>query len=148
MRAAKNHRLPGLLKEDELGEEDDEEEGDRSNFQCLAINITPESVGEAVCISGERDLIEDLFPEIREDIGGTSEVGGLKKVVVAAAAWQQDSNHVIRFPLNGYCKLTALQTITRLLNNGFRIMASSGGGFDKHQLFSEHLLIRKAAPGF
>lgn len=132
----KNHRIPGLLKEDETGEEDEGENGDRSCFQCLAINITPEPVGEAVCISGERDLIEDLFPEIREDIG-------LKKGSVIVA----DSN-VIRFPLNGYCKLTALETITRLLNNGFRIMASSGGGFDKHQLFSEHLLIRKIGPGF
>jgi len=45
-------------------------------------------------ISGNRALVEEVFPEISQVLmdGRTS------------VAWNQDSKHVIRFPLNGYCK--------------------------------------------
>jgi len=82
-------------------------------------------------ISGNRALVEEVFPEISQVLmdGRTS------------VAWNQDSKHVIRFPLNGYCKLNSLQTIARLLNNGFKIMASNGGGVEGQQ-FSEYLFVR------
>lgn len=104
---------------------------DHYGYQCLAVNISPE-LGERVCISGERSLIEEVFPEISQDIMDSSK----------AAAWNQDSKHVIRFPLNGYCKLNSLQTIVRLLNNRFQVMASNGGGVEGQQ-FSEYLMVRK-----
>ncbi|KAJ8975199.1 hypothetical protein NQ317_019026 [Molorchus minor] len=50
------------------------------------------------------------------------------------------------FPLNGYCKLNSMQVITRLLNAGFKIAASNGGGVEGQQ-FSEYLFIRKVLPG-
>ncbi len=103
-------------------------------FQCLALNISPE-LGERVCISGERNLIEEVFPEISQTLMDSR----------SGVAWNQDAKHVIRFPLNGYCKLNSLQTITRLLNNGFRIMASNGGGVEGQQ-FSEYLMVRKYLP--
>ena len=108
-------------------------ENDNFSFQCLAVNISPE-LGERVCISGERALIEEIFPEISQTIMDSSK----------AAAWNQDAKHVIRFPLNGYCKLNSLQTVVRLLNNGFRMMASNGGGVEGQQ-FSEYLMVRKSA---
>ena len=106
-------------------------ENDNLSFQCLAVNISPE-LGDRVCISGERILIEEIFPEISQTIMDSSK----------AAAWNQDAKHVIRFPLNGFCKLNSLQTIVRLLNNGFRMMASNGGGVEGQQ-FSEYLMVRK-----
>ena len=33
-----------------------------------------------------------------------------------------------RFPLNGFCKVTALQVITQLLNFGFELRTSNGAG--------------------
>lgn len=101
-----------------------------NDFQCLALNINPE-LGERIMISGNRALVEEVFPEISQVLmdGRTS------------VAWNQDSKHVIRFPLNGYCKLNSLQTIARLLNNGFKIMASNGGGVEGQQ-FSEYLFVR------
>lgn len=112
---------------------DDNIENDSFTFQCLAVNISPE-LGERVCISGERALIEEIFPEISQTIMDSSK----------AAAWNQDAKHVIRFPLNGFCKLNSLQTISRLLNHGFRVMASNGGGVEGQQ-FSEYLMVRKSA---
>lgn len=121
-----NSRLMELPK-------DDSNEPDNYTFHCLAVNISPE-LGERVCISGERALIEEIFPEISQTIMDSSK----------AAAWNQDAKHVIRFPLNGFCKFNALQTIARLLNNGFRVMASNGGGVEGQQ-FSEYLMVRKSA---
>lgn len=112
----------------------DTPETEECNYQCLAVNISPE-LGERVCLSGERALIEEVFPEISQNIMDSSKV---------AAAWNQDDKHVIRFPLNGFCKLNSLQTIVRLLNNGFRVMASNGGGVEGQQ-FSEYLMVRKCS---
>ncbi|XP_017482320.1 PREDICTED: BTB/POZ domain-containing protein kctd15-like [Rhagoletis zephyria] len=120
-----NNRI-GSLKDDNI-------ENDNFTFQCLAVNISPE-LGERVCMSGERALIEEIFPEISQTIMDSSK----------AAAWNQDAKHVIRFPLNGFCKLNSLQTISRLLNHGFRVMASNGGGVEGQQ-FSEYLMVRKSS---
>ncbi|UYV77729.1 KCTD15 [Cordylochernes scorpioides] len=79
---------------------------DGGEYQCLALNISPD-LGERLVLSGERALVEDVFPEICQALmDGRSGV-----------AWNQDSKHVIRFPLNGYC-----------------------------QQFSEYLFVRKAYP--
>lgn len=64
----------------------------------------------------------------------------------SSVAWNQhDTRHVIRFPLNGYCKLNSVQAITRLLNAGFNVVASNGGGVEGQQ-FSEYLFVRKVQP--
>lgn len=114
--------------------EPDAERFHDSAFQCLAFNISPD-MGERIVISGERSLVEHVFPEISQALMD----------VRSGVAWNQDTKHVIRFPLNGYCKLNSLQTITRLLNAGFRVMASSGGGVEGQQ-FSEYLFVRKNLP--
>ncbi|XP_054721360.1 BTB/POZ domain-containing protein kctd15-like [Uloborus diversus] len=103
-------------------------------FQCLALNVSPD-LGERIVISGDRALVEEVFPEIGQPLMDAR----------SSVAWNQDSKHVIRFPLNGYCKLNSLQTIVRLLNGGFRILASNGGGVEGQQ-FSEYLFVRKYAP--
>ncbi|XP_015919812.1 BTB/POZ domain-containing protein Tiwaz isoform X2 [Parasteatoda tepidariorum] len=103
-------------------------------FQCLALNVSPD-LGERIVISGDRALVEEVFPEIGQPLMDAR----------SSVAWNQDSKHVIRFPLNGYCKLNSLQTIVRLLNSSFRILASNGGGVEGQQ-FSEYLFVRKCAP--
>lgn len=103
-------------------------------YQCLALNISPD-MGERIVISGERALVEQVFPDISQALMDAR----------SGVAWNQDSKYVIRFPLNGYCKINSLQTITRLLHAGFRVMASSGGGVEGQQ-FSEYLFVRKSVP--
>ncbi|KAG8194457.1 hypothetical protein JTE90_011065 [Oedothorax gibbosus] len=103
-------------------------------YQCLALNVSPD-LGERIVISGDRALVEEVFPEIGQPLMDAR----------SSVAWNQDSKHVIRFPLNGYCKLNSLQTIVRLLNGGFRILASNGGGVEGQQ-FSEYLFVRKYVP--
>lgn len=83
-------------------------------------------------ISGERALIEEIFPEISSSLMDAR----------SGLAWNRDSKHVIRFPLNGYCKLISLQAISRILNQNFKMVASTGGGVDGQQ-FSEYIFVRK-----
>lgn len=104
-------------------------------YQCLALNISPD-LCERIMMSGERALVEEIFPEISQALMDAR----------SGVAWNMsDARHIIRFPLNGYCKLNSLQAIARLLNNGFKIAASSGGGVEGQQ-FSEYLFCRKAIP--
>lgn len=87
-------------------------------------------------LSGERALIEEAFPA----------TGHAVMDARSSVAWHHDAKHVIRFPLNGYCKLNSVQAITRLLNMGYQIAGSHGGGGVDNQQFSEYLFIRKSYP--
>ncbi|XP_076355178.1 BTB/POZ domain-containing protein kctd15-like [Tachypleus tridentatus] len=101
-----------------------------NNFNCLALNISPD-LGERIMISGERSLVEDVFPEISQALMDAR----------SGVIWNTDSKYVIRFPLNGYCKLSSLEAVARLLNFGYHIMASNGGGVEGQQ-FTEYLFVR------
>ena len=50
-------------------------------------------------LSGERALVEEVFPEIAHPLMDAR----------TNVAWNQNPRHVIRFPLNGYCKLNSMQ---------------------------------------
>ncbi|XP_025833050.1 BTB/POZ domain-containing protein kctd15 isoform X2 [Agrilus planipennis] len=107
-----------------------------SSFECIALHVSPD-LGERIMLSGDRALLDEVFPETNQALMDAR----------SGVSWnQQDTRHVIRFPLNGYCKLNSVQAITRLLNSGFRIAASNGGGVEGQQ-FSEYLFIRKTLPG-
>lgn len=108
----------------------------QDTFECIALHISPD-LGERILLSGDRMLLEEAFPETNQALLDTR----------SGVAWNQhDAHHVIRFPLNGYCKLNSVQAIRRLLNAGFRIAASNGGGVEGQQ-FSEYLFIRKVPLG-
>lgn len=108
----------------------------QDSYECVALHISPD-LGERILLSGERALLDEVYPETGQALMDAR----------SGATWNQhDAHHVIRFPLNGYCKLNSVQAITRLLNAGFRIAASNGGGVEGQQ-FSEYLFIRKALPG-
>lgn len=121
-------RPPGLSNNDK--------QGLMESYECVALHISPD-LGERIMLSGDRTLLDEVFPETNQALMDAR----------SGMAWnQQDARHVIRFPLNGYCKLNSVQAITRLLNSGFRVAASNGGGVEGQQ-FSEYLFIRKTLPG-
>ncbi|EEB18885.1 BTB/POZ domain-containing protein KCTD1, putative [Pediculus humanus corporis] len=102
------------------------------SFECVALHISPD-LGERIMLSGDRSLLDEVFPEANQGLIDSR----------SGVAWNQhDTRHVIRFPLNGYCKLNSVQAITRLLNAGFNVAASNGGGVEGQQ-FSEYLFVRK-----
>ena len=126
-----NHSLKRIRATKSAEEEDDDDERRNSSFECLALHICPD-LGERLMLSGERTLIEEVFPEISETLMDAR----------SGVAWNQDAKHVIRFPLNGYCKLLSLEAISRLLSHDFVIYASNGGGVEGQQ-FSEYLFVRR-----
>ncbi|XP_023246791.1 BTB/POZ domain-containing protein kctd15-like [Copidosoma floridanum] len=108
-------------------------EGYGCGYECVALHVSPD-LGERVMLSGGRALLDEVFPETTQAVLEAR----------SGVAWHaQDARHVIRFPLNGYCKLNSVQAITRLLNAGFRVVASNGGGVEGQQ-FSEYLFVRQS----
>ncbi|XP_041045079.1 uncharacterized protein LOC121278750 [Carcharodon carcharias] len=98
--------------------------------ECLVVRVAPD-LGERITLSGDKALIEEVFPEIGDVMCNSINAG-----------WNHDSTHVIRFPLNGYCHLNSVQVLERLQLKGFEIVGSSGGGVDSSQ-FSEYVLKRE-----
>ncbi|XP_062858576.1 uncharacterized protein kctd1 [Trichomycterus rosablanca] len=98
--------------------------------ECVVMRVAPE-LGERITLSGDKALIEEIFPEIGDVLCNSVNAG-----------WNHNSTHIIRFPLNGYCKLNSVQVLERLQQNGFEITASCGGGVDSSQ-FSEYVLRRE-----
>jgi len=107
---------------------------DAGEFECVALNISPE-MGERIMISGDRDTLEEMFPEMSHHLQDAR----------VSLAWNSSTKHVIRFPLNGYCKVTSCQVIAVILNNGFKLQTSNGGGVEGQQ-FSEYLFVRSSVP--
>jgi BTB/POZ domain-containing protein KCTD1/15 len=102
-------------------------------YECITVNVTPD-LGERITLTADRNVAEEMFPEIAD---------GLNTNGRSHAGWNTDQNQLTRFPLNGYCKLNSTQVMQRLLNSGFTIAASSGGGMES-QHFTEYLFIRKS----
>lgn len=65
--------------------------------ECLVVRVTPD-LGERITLSGEKVLIEEVFPETGDVMCNSVNAG-----------WNQDPTHVIRFPLNGYLRLNSVQ---------------------------------------
>ncbi|XP_018917295.1 BTB/POZ domain-containing protein Tiwaz isoform X2 [Bemisia tabaci] len=106
-----------------------------ASYECVALHISPD-LGERIMLSGDRTLLDEVFPETNQALMDAR----------SSVTWNQhDARHVIRFPLNGYCKLNSVQAITRLLNAGFQVAASNGGGVEGQE-FSEYLFMRKVLP--
>lgn len=101
-------------------------------YEVVALHISPD-LGERIMLSSDRTLVDELFPETTQAILESR----------SSVSWNQlDGRQVIRFPLNGYCKLNSVQVLSRLLNAGFSVEASTGGGVEGQQ-FSEYLLVRR-----
>ncbi|TDH08225.1 hypothetical protein EPR50_G00095570 [Perca flavescens] len=98
--------------------------------ECVAIHVAPE-LGERIGVSARWAVIQEVFPEVRDVMSNSLNT-----------SWTQDSTHITRFPLNGYCHLNSVQVLERFQQRGFWITASCGGGADSSQ-FSEYILRRE-----
>ena len=96
---------------------------------CIAVSISPD-LGERISLSAEKALIEELFPELILALMDSRNSG-----------FNLDNRYVIRFPLNGFCKLNSIQVLQTLFNADFKIVANTGGGVEGQQ-FSEYLFCR------
>ncbi|XP_069367443.1 BTB/POZ domain-containing protein KCTD1 isoform X1 [Paralichthys olivaceus] len=127
---ARYFQLQPMLSELERWRQDQELSRVSRPCECLVVRVAPD-LGERITLSGDKALIEDVFPEIGDVMCNSVNAG-----------WNHDSTHVIRFPLNGYCHLNSVQVLERLQQRGFEITGSCGGGVDSSQ-FSEYVLRRE-----
>ncbi|XP_059833374.1 uncharacterized protein kctd1 isoform X1 [Hypanus sabinus] len=127
---AKYFQLQPMLVELERWKQEQEMSRFSRPCECLVVRVAPD-LGERITLSGDKALIEEVFPEIGDVMCNSINAG-----------WNHDSTHVIRFPLNGYCHLNSVQVLERLQLKGFEIVGSSGGGVDSSQ-FSEYVLRRE-----
>ncbi|XP_055490271.1 BTB/POZ domain-containing protein KCTD1 isoform X2 [Leucoraja erinacea] len=127
---ARYFQLQPLLAELEHWKQEQELSPFSRPCECLVVRVAPD-LGERITLSGDKVLIEEVFPEIGDVMCNSINAG-----------WNHDSTHVIRFPLNGYCHLNSVQVLERLQMKGFEIVGSSGGGVDSSQ-FSEYVLRRE-----
>lgn len=65
--------------------------------ECVVIHVAPE-LSETISVSTQRTIIEEVFPEVRDVMASSLNT-----------SWDQESKHVIRFPLNGSCLLNSVQ---------------------------------------
>lgn len=78
--------------------------------ECVIVHVAPE-LGERISVSSHRAVLEEVFPEVRDTMSNS-----------LSASWNQDSTHIIRFPLNGYCHLSSVQVQTKIrLVSGIRL---------------------------
>lgn len=94
---AKYFQLQPMLLELERWKQDREACRFSRPCECLVVRVAPD-LGERITLSGEKSLIEEVFPEIGDVMCNSVNAG-----------WNHDSTHVIRFPLNGYCHLNSVQ---------------------------------------
>ncbi|MBN3310955.1 KCTD1 protein, partial [Amia calva] len=127
---ARYFQLQPMLGELERWKQDRELSRFSRPCECLVVRVAPD-LGERITLSGDKALIEEVFPEIGDVMCNSVNAG-----------WNHDSTHVIRFPLNGYCHLNSVQVLERLQQRGFEIVGSCGGGVDSSQ-FSEYVLRRE-----
>ncbi|XP_075997668.1 uncharacterized protein LOC142991420 [Genypterus blacodes] len=97
--------------------------------ECVVVLVAPE-VSERIRVSATRVVIDEVFPEVRNILYNPPD-----------ASWNQDSTHVMCFPLNSFCSLNSVQVLERLQQRGFWITGSCGGGVDSSQ-FREYILQR------
>ncbi|CAD7692823.1 unnamed protein product [Gulo gulo] len=127
---ARYYQLQPMVRELERWQQEQEQRRRSRACDCLVVRVTPD-LGERIALSGEKALIEEVFPETGDVMCNSVNAG-----------WNQDPTHVIRFPLNGYCRLNSVQVLERLFQRGFSVAASCGGGVDSSQ-FSEYVLCRE-----
>ncbi|XP_003205058.2 BTB/POZ domain-containing protein KCTD1 isoform X2 [Meleagris gallopavo] len=99
---AKYFQLQPMLGEMERWKQDRESGRFSKSCECLVVRVAPD-LGERITLSGDKSLIEEVFPEIGDVMCNSVNAG-----------WNHDSTHVIRFPLNGYCHLNSVQVGKRV----------------------------------
>lgn len=136
---AKYFQLQPMLLEMERWKQDRETSRFSRPCECLVVRVAPD-LGERITLSGDKSLIEEVFPEIGDVMCNSVNAG-----------WNHDSTHVIRFPLNGYCHLNSVQVRPPFLRGTEElrcaVLVLGRRFFSLHhihpidpQIFTEHLL--------
>lgn len=120
---ARYYQLTPMIKELERWKQEREQRRMAQPCDCLVVRVTPD-LGERIALSGEKVLIEEIFPETGDVMCNSVNAG-----------WNQDPTHVIRFPLNGYCRLNSVQ-VTHWKHSS---VCCNVEGFLTHK--SPHLLL-------
>lgn len=94
---ARFYQLTPMVRELERWQAEREARRAAPPCECLVVRVTPD-LGERIALSGEKVLIEQVFPETGDVMCNSVNAG-----------WNLDPTHVIRFPLNGYCRLNSVQ---------------------------------------
>lgn len=94
---ARYYQLQPMVRELERWQQEQAQRRRSRACDCLVVRVTPD-LGERIALSGEKALIEEVFPETGDVMCNSVNAG-----------WNQDPTHVIRFPLNGYCRLNSVQ---------------------------------------
>lgn len=115
---ARYYQLTPMVKELDRWKQDREQRRTAQPCECLVVRVTPD-LGERIAISGDKALIEEIFPETGDVMCNSVNAG-----------WNQDPTHVIRFPLNGYCRLNSVQVqhCHRVLLNSSNTLLSKSWG--------------------
>ncbi|KAG7280758.1 hypothetical protein CRUP_037688 [Coryphaenoides rupestris] len=99
--------------------------------QCVVVHLSP-GPGDGVSLSGDRIVLHQLFPEVREGEGPPDSEG------------QQPCTHTTRCPLP---RLSSVQVLEQLQQRGFWIAAACGGGAADSSHFREYVLCRGGGGG-
>lgn len=118
---ARYYQLTPMIKELERWKQEREQRRLAQPCDCLVVRVTPD-LGERIALSGEKILIEEIFPETGDVMCNSVNAG-----------WNQDPTHVIRFPLNGYCRLNSVQVTHRKCTNPGHLMRLCMGNKDYTQ---------------
>ncbi|KAG7274935.1 hypothetical protein CRUP_002345 [Coryphaenoides rupestris] len=106
---ARYYQLSPMTKELERWKQEREHRRTSQPCDCLVVRVTPD-LGERIALSGEKVLIEEIFPETGDVMCNSVNAG-----------WNQDPTHVLE----------------RLFQKGFSVAASCGGGFSEYVLCRE-----------
>jgi len=108
---------------------------------CVIMNVSPD-LGERVSLSAERQLLQELFPELSSALADYRSGTTVWTSTADSEQRSAGNSYVVRFPLNGFSNLNSLQVIQTLLSAGFDICASAGAGVEGQQ-FSEYVFRRR-----
>lgn len=123
---AKYYELDALVEAIEDYRQSQSEYGQQ---ECVAVSLSPD-LGERICLSGRKPMLEQCFPELKPALNDLRNAG-----------WTRDSDYVIRFPVNGFCDLNSMQIFEKILSDRFKLVTSNGGGVEGQQ-FSDYLFRR------
>ncbi|MGH0131659.1 UNVERIFIED_CONTAM: hypothetical protein FKN15_062483 [Acipenser sinensis] len=148
---ARYFQLQPMLAELERWKQDRELGRFSRPCECLVVRVAPD-LGERITLSGDKSLIEEVFPEIGDEVA--LPVKALHVVYLDAIVWTSRVRvQAIPQPtVDGRSQGAAHNwpsVLERLQQRGFEIVGSCGGGVDSSQ-FSEYVLrreIRRAQRG-
>ena len=106
----------------------------KNDYECVTVHVFPVASGEQLTISAKKEVLMEAFPELTAAL-----IDGRN------ATWTI-REQLMKFPISEISDVTSLEVIRRMMQIRFNVTASSGGGVEGQQTFTEYLLARKVSP--